>query len=53
MNTLFTLRVLTTDGVVRDCTWPPRSLQSATALARYMQRLWPDNQYFIAFADRD
>ena len=44
---LYQLQVLLPCGELRDTTWPPRSFRSASAVARYCKRNWPENSYWL------
>ena len=47
---LYQVRVLI-DGVMRDTTWPPRTYRSAHAVARVMQRQYPQYSYWLTRID--
>jgi hypothetical protein len=34
-------------GTPVNTTWSPRSIKSASALAHYCQRVWPNNIYWL------
>ena len=39
------------NGELKDTSFPPRSLRSASTLARYYQRTWPQHSYWLKPVD--